>query len=83
MNALAINHLNSDADMNAITGGGEVASVYRGSHIISGSWSYRGTSYRFKRNVFSSRYGWLRLYDKKKVYSRTQVLHKHYDSYWK
>ncbi len=37
---------------------------------------------RRKGTAFSFRYGWLRVYDKLKVYTRTQVLHLHYDSYW-
>ncbi len=82
MNALAIDNLSSVADMNAITGGANVANIYKGSHIINGSWSYRYTSYTRKGSAFSRRYGWLRVYDKKKVYTRTQVLHRHYDSYW-
>ncbi len=82
MGALAINNLSTVADMNAIRGGGEVKSVYTGSHIINGSWSYRGTRYRFKGFAFSRRYGLLRVYDKKRIYKRTQTKHYHYNSYW-
>ncbi len=82
MNALTINNLNADAEMSAIQGGGEVRSVYQGSHILNGSWSYRGTSYRFKGFSFDRRYGLLRVYDKKRIYKRTQTKHYHYNSYW-
>jgi len=81
MSALTIQNLSTVADMNAIRGGGEVKSVYQGSHIINGSWSYRGTSYRFKGLAFS-RGRILRVYDKKRIYKRTQTKHYHYNSYW-
>ncbi len=82
MTALAIDNLNTVADMSSIRGGANVANVYKGSHILNGSWSYRGTRYSRKGTTFSFRYGWMRVYDKKKIYTRTQVLHHHYDSYW-
>ena len=82
MSALAINNLSTVADMNAILGGGEVMSRYRGSSITSGSWSYRGTRYRFKGFARSRRYGLLRVYDKKRIYKRTQTKTYRYDSYW-
>ncbi len=82
MNALTINNMNSAVDMSAILGGDEVLLRYRGPHILNGTWSYRGTRYRRKGTTFSFRYGWLRVYDKLKVYTRTQVLHQHFDAYW-
>ncbi len=82
MSALAINNLSTVAEMNAIRGGGEVKSVYKGSYILNGSWSYRGTTYRFKGLAFSRRYGLLRVYDKKRIYKRTQTKVYRYDSYW-
>ena len=76
MSALAINNLNTVADMNAILGGAVlIRSTYKGSHIINGSWSYVGTFYRTKR-----RWGRFRLVDKKRVYKRTQYKHYHWDN---
>ncbi len=82
MNALAINNLNTVADMNAIRGGGQVRSVYTGCRITSGSWSYKGTVYRFKGFAFDRRYGLLRVYDKKRTYQRIQTKVCCYRSYW-
>ena len=82
MSALAINNLSTLTDMNTIRGGGEVMSRYRGSYITSGSWSYRGTRYRFKGFARSRRYGWLRVYDTKRIYRRCQTKVQRYDSYW-
>ena len=82
MSALAINNLSTVAEMNAIRGGGEVRSVYHGSSIANGAWSFRGTRYRFKGLAFSRRYGLLRVYDKKRIYKRTQTKTYHYTSYW-
>ena len=82
MSALAINNLSTVADMNAIRGGGEVRSVYQGSTIVNGAWGFRGTVYRFKGFAFDRRYGLLRVYDKKRIYKRTQTKTYHYNSYW-
>ena len=81
MSALVINNLSTGADMNTIRGGALVKLVYQNSHILNGSWSYKGTRSRFKGFAFSRRYGLLRVYDKKQIYKRTQTGHQHWDSY--
>ena len=88
MSALAINNLTAAADLNSIAGGAPagvlVGSYYQGSHIAGASaWQYRYTTYTFKGFAFSSQFGLVRKYDRKRVYSRTQYQHKHWNDYYK
>lgn len=79
MNELAIENMDTLADMNAVVGGWD---VFRGKRIISGPWRFRGTIWGgFKGLAYDRRYGLLKVKGKTRVFQRTQTMYLYFTHY--